>query len=121
MREIKIEYILQDKETKKIDKIRVSLEQIETNTFKILDCLNNEYIEVIAKRQYTEAEDKNDKEIYDGDILYCEEEDYKGIVEFKNGGFMTNARGFGDEYLESDEFEIIGNIYENPGLLEIGA
>ncbi len=69
--------------------------------------------------QYTGVEDSAEDEIYEGDILYDEDEDYKGVVEFKNGGFMTDARGFGFEYLESDGcFKIIGNIYENRELLK---
>ena len=71
---------------------------------------------------YTGVNDKNDKEIYDGDILKCEAQNYIGKVWFANGSFMTDCEGFGDHPISgtnSDDFEKIGNIHENPELLEV--
>ncbi len=82
--------------------------------------------------QYTGLHDKNGKEIYDGDIITCKQYiggnfvDYhleKGFVEFKDGEFgVHREQGYYlsiKKLLEYNyKIEVIGNIYDNPGLLE---
>ena len=80
----------------------------------------------IELMQSTGLKDKNDKEIFEGDIL-----DYKGrkaLVRW-HGSYASFIYRFVDEphkrnaewkplYLAYMKCEIIGNIYENPELLE---
>lgn len=83
-----------------------------------------------AIMQYTGLKDKNGKEIYEGDIIHLfgkghyDGVDYNGCIQFLDGGFCAT-----DGYKEYGlrrydlsrcdlEVEVIGNIYENPGLLD---
>ena len=69
--------------------------------------------------QYTNIKDKNGKEIYEGDILsFLFFEDTKPRIEEviwinENAGF-----GFPLGLCGLHDIEVIGNIYENPELLE---
>jgi uncharacterized phage protein (TIGR01671 family) len=92
------------------------------------------YLHEVELMQYTGLKDKNGKEIYEGDIVSFEDSDggyeYQdvvintGIVEYGELGFyFTNrvAVEMDDFYIKDgrcDEIEVIGNIYDNPELLE---
>lgn len=68
--------------------------------------------------QYTGLKDKNEKEIYEGDIVKTNQQDWIAKVVFDVGMFyVTDNEGGFDTFCEWDKFEIIGNIYENPELL----
>ena len=79
--------------------------------------------------QFTGLTDKNDKKIFEGDIVSFAERRIGGedasIVEqvkFEEGGFCTN-RYFLNNWMRSgntklDGIEVIGNIHDNPELLE---
>lgn len=72
--------------------------------------------------------DKNGTEIYEGDIVLIRIDKtnilHKTVVKFKHGAFIANIIGNNDYiYLfhfgfNKDDFEVIGNIYENKNLLE---
>ena len=78
----------------------------------------------IELMQYTGLKDKNNKEIYEGDILFesFREEYYK--VVFENGSFKAEFKGDFEEYsfdlidVVAQGCEVVGNIYENPELME---
>jgi uncharacterized phage protein (TIGR01671 family) len=88
--------------------------------------LNSE-VEVM---QYTGLKDKNGVEIFEGDFVSTDLSRPFLIVEYRNGAFMYQCRHNGQDYYDHMEpaFEdekkftkyhaVIGNIYENPELLE---
>jgi len=77
--------------------------------------------------QYTGLHDKNGKEIYEGDIVkYYQSPNYSKnwrteVVSFEDGCFAPKPGYTGSDDLSdftNEGFEVIGNIYENPELLE---
>lgn len=82
--------------------------------------------------QYTGLKDKNGKRIFEGDIVICGKEINGniidrlveiGFVEMRHGAFGLHRkqgyyRPFKD-WLEDYEYEVIGNIHDNPELMEV--
>lgn len=70
----------------------------------------------------TGLKDKEDKELYEGDIVRCYEhkESFVGVVEFMHGmfGFRDKDSDFIELACWVTSLDILGNIYENPELLE---
>ena len=80
-------------------------------------------LDEIELMQSTGLKDKNGKEIFEGDILTSQNYPVKGVVEFRTdlGLWVHYLKEYSYfEYLGNvaGSKEIIGNIYENPELLE---
>lgn len=71
--------------------------------------------------QFTGLYDKNGKEIYEGDIVQWEEcvADYTFVTQKSEVFYSENSASFEplNEFSYCN-FEVIGNIYDNPELLE---
>lgn len=118
MREIK--FRVWDRERKKIL-------QIQRHSFKTNKSMpygwNIEYV-FDGLMQYTGIKDKNGTEIYEGDIIKYSHKavgEIRRVVSYKYGMFGVNGIMDGTHIpfaniLES-EYEVIGNIYENPELI----
>lgn len=92
-------------------------------------------------QQFTGLKDKNGKDIYEGDVciyktgekkggVYSEETVFKGFVRYDEARFEIGSHnGYGGEWEDlsmlighyhkiAKEFEVIGNIFENPELIK---
>lgn len=74
--------------------------------------------------QSTGFKDKNGKEIFEGDILGTKDGLLNGVVEYRADlGMFVNSliryNNFERLCNVADNREILGNIYENPELLEV--
>ncbi|PCX66798.1 YopX family protein [Listeria monocytogenes] len=81
----------------------------------------------VVLMQYTGLKDKNGKKIFEGDIVEIDVHDrldwnvIKGKVIFLEGAWLvTDSGSFAIPlWSEINEIEVIGNIHENPELLEV--
>ncbi len=117
MREIK--FRVWDKEKERL--LLVDIEGMDSGSMNVKDWDDVIYPfdeDDCILMQYTGLKDKNGKEIYEGDIITIYEGEIMAEVKFKNGAFCyfyDNEHDFTDF---GNDAEIIGNIYENPELLE---
>jgi hypothetical protein len=96
------------------------LDELIDNSLSNLSDVHGQ-MKLIAKRQFTGHKDKNGKEIYEVDILGFKSlgKWSKVVVDWMlgQGGFnLPRKAGWG--IVDTSGYEIIGNIYENPELLE---
>lgn len=79
--------------------------------------------DVFVVRQYTGTKDKNGKEIYEGDIITfgstAQEDLFEVVWDEDDARFVLDSYGGrGCWLIDVKDREIIGNIFENPELLE---
>ena len=90
------------------------------------------FCEIGSIGQFTGLTDKNGRKIFEGDIIkivpdYDYSDDYSiskvysynGIlcVDYHGDDFDSTALGFLEDYLPDGDFEVIGNIHDNPEML----
>ena len=79
----------------------------------------NEKKEIFIVMQFTGLKDKNGKEIFEGDIvihkLFLIGNTYPMNIKFRNCAFYINEILLSK--CKSKDIEVLGNIYENPELL----
>lgn len=109
----------------KLSKEMFNVESINFQERKVYrDIVSYRKFNDIELMQYTGLKDKNEKEIYEGDIVKLRANHGIGVVKYYDewGAFVVEyikprpLAVLGMNYYKED-IEIIGNIYENPELL----
>jgi hypothetical protein len=80
------------------------------------DSIEHSRLTSLVITQYTGLKDKNGKEIYDRDILLRDSGIYE-VVQWRVCGWVTNSMALW-ELIDKYPIEVIGNIFENPELLQ---
>jgi len=112
-----------------IDFSEKSIQHLEKNEIIDAYLLRTTFLEDIDLMQYTGLKDKNGKEIYEGDILKYKFPYDRRLKHVSLVKFIETETSFGLKDIYGNEiplyriaannyFEVIGNIYENPELLE---
>ena len=128
MREIKFRaWLKEERKMVNVETLFIGINRLCFGNSKTEDLFFRDFEEV-ELMQYTGLKDKSGKEIYEGDIVWVKPGGvstwYKTVVEFKEGAFIASLID-GEDYIyifnrgfDSNDFEILGNVYENPELLE---
>ena len=90
-----------------------------------VDCYEHTDFKDIKLMQYTGLKDKNNKEIYEGDIVKLRANHGIGVIKYSDewGAFVVEyikprpLAVLGMNYYKED-IEVLGNIYQNPELLK---
>ena len=125
MREIKFRaWDKQIKEMLSVDKIEWDrkLVYIRSSTRDHMETPRRISEDICCLMQYTGLNDKNGKEIYEGDIVTYFDRCY--FIKFHLANFMLSKKEYNylelshSTYSKEGKVTVIGNIYENPELLK---
>ncbi|MCY8247473.1 YopX family protein [Bacillus inaquosorum] len=139
MNNIKIRYTFRHKGSGNIEMKWYSIGQLEERAAAKLSPVFSDEYELISRDLYTGFKDKNGREIYEGDCYTAKHKSgkvYTGQVKYELS-FVFDIKGFEELFINGvgavktnrtfdihsfikwfDEVEVIGNIYEEPELLE---
>ena len=101
-----------------------NLEELELNDAVMKDYITA-YPDEIELMQSTGLKDKNNQEIFEGDIVKMakdvySEPTYYEVVRHRGGAYRLESKQHGCElWLRHTDCEIVGNVYKNPELLEV--
>ena len=118
MRPIEFRYRFRNRQTDEIITQHCTIENVENrpyypNPFGSLDW------EILSRDQFIGIRDKNEKKIWEGDVIVLPGYNQNSEVLFRQGMFCAEEDG---SFFPLSQFystvEVIGNIYENPELLE---
>lgn len=107
------------------DKINKDMFNVESINFQerrvYKDTVSYREFEDMELMEYTGLKDKNNKEIYEGDIFHIGSKKILYVVEWIDCGLkgrqIKNKSWIGLDYWK-DDIEVIGNVYENPELIK---
>lgn len=108
------------------DKLNKEMFNVESINFQerrvYKDAVSYCKFESIELMQYAELKDKNGKEIYEGDIITLHNRKHRVIFNTEGARFVLRNDEFELEITfinhNNERMEIVGNIYENPELME---
>ncbi|WP_345806616.1 YopX family protein [Bacillus pumilus] len=131
--DIVIRYVFMHRATRNLEIKRYSTSQLEERSAqKLSPCFDESEYELIARNLFTGLKDKNGVEIYESDIALDPNKNIKGVIcydchqaRYKFVPLSLYHSNAGDGGWSGFELnvnrrlpEVIGNIYQNPDLLE---
>ena len=111
-----------DKEMYLVDEINFNRGEFESIGDGITFLRGADKVELM---QSTGLHDKNGKEIFEGDIVKMSKDvsvdtTYYEVVRRRGGAYSLESKQHGcDLWIRHTDCEIVGNVYENPELLEV--
>ena len=121
MREIKFRaWLKEERKMVNVETLFIGINRLCFGNSKTEDLFFWDFEEV-ELMQYTGLKDKNGKEIYEGDIYHVGDKNIRYLVVWFDSGFegkQLRSTSYAGLKSWAKDIEILGNIYENPELLE---